>query len=67
LYKGPELENGLGSLITSDIKAVEVLQAKLLTRVAKWDKELIDNKELTDNKEHKEVFTLGRMGTQLQT
>jgi hypothetical protein len=59
--KGPELENGLGSLITSDIKAVEALQAKLSTRVAKWDK------ELTDDEEHEEVFTLGRMGTRSQT
>jgi hypothetical protein len=59
--EGPELENGLGSLTASDIKAVEALQAKLSTRVAKWDK------ELTDDEEHEEVFTLGRMGTRSQT
>jgi len=56
-----ELENGLGSLIASDIKAVEALQAKLAMRVAKLDK------ELTDDEEHEEVFTLGRMGTRSQT
>jgi hypothetical protein len=61
LHKGLELENGLKSLIASDIKAVEALQAKLAIRVAKLDK------ELTDDEEHEEVFTLGRMGTQSQT
>jgi hypothetical protein len=41
---------------------VEVLQAELATRVAKLDKELLDDKE-----EHGEVFTLGRIGTRSQT
>jgi hypothetical protein len=53
-HEGLELENGLGSLIASDIEAVEALQAKLATRVAKLDKELTDDEE-----EHEEVFTLG--------
>jgi hypothetical protein len=56
--KGPELENGLGSLIASDIEAVEVLQAKLTTRDSELDKE---------EQEYEEVFTLGRMGTRSQT
>jgi hypothetical protein len=55
---GLELENGLGSLIASDIKAVEELQVKLAARVAKSDDNLTDNEE-----EHEEVFTLGRIGT----
>jgi hypothetical protein len=45
---------------------VEVLQAKLVTRVAKLDEELLDDEVLADDKEeHKEVFTLGQMDTQL--
>jgi len=52
---------------------VEALQAKLATRVAKLDKELIDDEVLaddevlTDDEEHEEVFALGRMGTRSQT
>ena len=52
---------------------MEALQAKLATRVAKLDKELIDDEVLaddevlTDDEEHEEVFTLGRMGTRSQT
>jgi hypothetical protein len=69
--KGPELGNGLGSLIASDIKAVEALQAKLATRVAKLDKELINDEvpadDEVDDEDHEEVFTLGRMGTRSQT
>jgi len=60
--EGLELENGLRSLIASDIKAVESLQAKFAIRIPKLDKELTDEEE-----EHEEVFTLGRIGTQLQT
>ena len=52
---------------------MEALQAKFATRVAKLDKELIndevlaDDEVLTDDEEHEEVFTLGRMGTRSQT
>jgi hypothetical protein len=64
----PELENGLGSLIVSDIEAVEAIQVKLAAQVVKL-KEKVDGEssDNDDDDEHKEVFTLGRMSTRSQT
>jgi hypothetical protein len=67
----PELENGLGSLIVSDIQAVETLQVKLAARVAKSKDKLAQRITQDNVKEEstgdEEVFTLGRMCTRSQT
>jgi hypothetical protein len=68
-----ELENGLGSLMVSNIEAVEAIQVKLAAQVAKskerMEEESLDNSDNGDNgdKEHEEVFTLGQMNTRSQT
>ena len=71
-------ENGLGSLTTVDVAAVEAAQLKLSERVAKVKAKKAAKtagvgaeedpmEESLDDDEHEEVFTLGRMGTRSQT
>ena len=64
---GPEEKNGLGSLTATDIAAVESAQVKLAAQVAKRARENAEEESGSDNEQHEEVFTLGRMNTRSQT
>jgi hypothetical protein len=76
-YSQVELEekNGLGSLTATDIATVESVQVKLAAQVAKAKEKLkakraqkdAEEESSSNNKEHEEVFTLGRMSTRSQT
>jgi hypothetical protein len=66
-FRRKELDpkNGLRSLTAADVAAVEAMQLKLEERVAKVKAKKAES--LDDKEEHKEVFTLRRMGTRSQT
>jgi hypothetical protein len=77
---GPEEKNGFGSLTATDIAAVESAQVKLAAQVAKAKEKLKAKRARKDaeeesgseesgsnNEQHEEVFTLGRMNTRSQT
>ncbi len=80
--KEAELENGLGSLIATDIAAVEAAQVKLAAKIVKikGKKTAIDNlsdaiieetdpiaEDTEDEEEYEEIFIFGRMNTRSQT
>jgi hypothetical protein len=82
MHKEPDPKDGLGSLTLADVALVEATQVKLIARVAKatakykakvaktnasTSQQDAKEESTNDDKEHEEVFTLGRMNTQSQT